>query len=67
MVSSTSLSMVSTLAGLRRLEAQIQHAMLAAGGAHEPDAVPAAETLVEQAQQNMSVASGVIDSLDISA
>lgn len=67
MVSSTSLSMVSTLAGLRRLEAQIQHAMLAAGGATESESIPAPETLVEQAQQNMSVASGVIDSLDVSA
>lgn len=73
MVSSTSLSMMSTLAGLRRLEAQIYRAMMEVG---HPEAAkasgedlpkPAPEQLVQEAQRNMAQAVGIVQNLDVRA
>ena len=71
MVSSTSVSMVSTLAGLRRLEAQIYHAMMEVGASDAGQAVPsdpprpAPEQVIQDAQLGMAQASGAITSLDV--
>ena len=73
MVSSTSLSMVSTLAGLRRLEAQIYRAMMEVGEPEASQALPsetprpAPEQLVQEAQRNMAQAVGMVQHLDIQA
>lgn len=62
--------MVSTLAGLQRLEAQIQRAMLEASGkpqnpAQQPDKV--AERIELEAQRTSIRANSVINGLDLSA
>ncbi|MES1228383.1 MAG: hypothetical protein ABUL72_06900 [Armatimonadota bacterium] len=64
---------MSTLAGLKRLEAQIYQAMMEVGAPEAAQALPsdaprpAPEQLVEQARQGMSQASGMVQQLDIQA
>lgn len=73
MVSSTSLSMMSTLAGLRRLEAQIYRAMMEVGHPEATQAPgedlprPDPQQLVQDAQQNMAQAAGIVKNLDVRA
>lgn len=63
-------AMVSTLAGLKRLEAQIQRAMLEAGAqpqhpAQTPQKV--ADRIQDEAQRTAVRANAVLNGLDISA
>jgi hypothetical protein len=71
MVSSTNYAMVSTLAGLKRLEAQIQRAMLEASGQAPQMPVQAPEKVADkmehEAAKTAARANSVINALDISA
>jgi len=66
MVNPTSYSMVSTLAGLRRLEAQIQRALLDAGGQAPQPAQKAEPKQVQvEAQTQKKRAESVLSDLDL--
>lgn len=71
MVSSTNYAMVSTLAGLQRLEAQIQRAMLEASGQVEQIPEQSAEKLAEkmehEAAKTAARANSAMNSLDLTA
>lgn len=70
MVSSTNYAMVSALAGLRRLEAQIQRAMLDAGGQAARPEAPAEkrpDELKVDADKAMQRANSVLNNLDLFA
>jgi hypothetical protein len=71
MVNSTNYAMVNTLAGLKRLEAQIQRAMLEAGGKEpvKPEQHPkvVADKIESEAAKTAVRARAVLNGLDISA
>lgn len=71
MVSSSTTAMVSTLAGLKRLEAQIQRAMLETSGQapQMPEQTPekVADMMEHEAAKTAARAKTVMSSLDISA
>lgn len=71
MVNSTNYAMVSTLAGLKRLEAQIQRAMLEAGGQApiKPEQHPqvVTEKMEKEVTQSALRVKSAINGLDISA
>lgn len=71
MLNTQSVSMVSALAGLRRIEAQIYQAMIRAGAPEALDQTSEAGTdpnnLMNQANLNMVRAETVIDGLDLKA
>lgn len=70
MVRSTNYAMVSTLAGLQRLEAQIQRAMLEASGKpHNPAQQPekVANRIEQEAQRTSLRANSVLNGLDLTA
>lgn len=71
MVNSTNYAMVNTLAGLKRLEAQIQRAMLEAGGQAptKPEQHPqvVADKIESEVAKTTARANSVLNGLDISA